>query len=61
MRAALVIAAKDLRQKIGDRSALFLAVLAPLGLAVLFSQMIPSQEGFHADYVVVDLDGGPIA
>jgi len=61
MRAALVIAAKDLRQKIGDRSALFLAVLAPLGLAVLFSQMIPSQEGFHATYVVVDLDGGPIA
>ena len=61
MRAALVIAAKDLRQKIGDRSALFLAILAPLGLAVLFSQMIPSQEGFHADYVVVDLDGGPIA
>jgi len=61
MRAALVIAAKDLRQKIGDRSALFLAVLAPLGLAFLFSQMIPSQEGFHAAYVVVDLDGGPIA
>lgn len=61
MRAAMVIAAKDLRQKIGDRSALFLAILAPLGLAFLFSVMIPSQQGFHTTYVVVDLDGGPIA
>lgn len=61
MRAAIVIAAKDLRQKIGDRSALFMAILAPLGLAFLFSLMIPSQDGFHTAYVVVDLDGGPIA
>ncbi len=61
MRAAIDIAVKDLRQKIGDRSALFLAILAPLGLAFLFSMMIPSSEGFHATYVVVDLDGGPIA
>lgn len=61
MRAALVIAGKDLRQKIGDRSALLMAILAPLGLAFLFSTMIPSQEGFHTDYAVVDLDGGPVA
>lgn len=61
MRAAMIIAAKDLRQKIGDRSALFLAILAPLGLAFLFSLMIPSQDDFHATYVVVDLDGGPLA
>lgn len=61
MRAAIVIAAKDLRQKIGDRSALFMAILAPLGLAFLFSLMIPRQDGFHTAYVVVDLDGGPIA
>ena len=61
MPAAIVIAVKDLRQKIGDRSALFLAILAPLGLAFLFSVMIPSQDSFHAAYVVVDLDGGPIA
>lgn len=61
MRASLVIAGKDLRQKIGDRSALFLTILAPLGLAFLFSVMIPSQDDFHTSYVVVDLDGGPIA
>jgi ABC-2 type transport system permease protein len=61
MRAALDIAQKDLRQKVRDRSALFLAVLAPLGLAFLFTMMIPSSDGFHTTWVVVDLDGGPIA
>ena len=61
MRAAIVIAGKDLRQKIRDRSALLLSIVAPLGLAFLFSTMIPSTEGFHTTYVVVDLDGGPIA
>ncbi len=61
MRAALVIAAKDLRQKIRDRSVLLMAVLAPLGLAFLFSTMIPNQDTFHATYAVVDLDGGEVA
>jgi ABC-2 type transport system permease protein len=62
MRAALEIARKDLRQRIRDRSALLMVVLAPLGLAFLFSTMIPAaDQGFHATYVVADLDGGPIA
>ncbi len=61
MRAALVIAAKDLRQKLRDRSVLLMAVLAPLGLAFLFSTMIPSESAFHATYAVVDLDGGVVA
>ena len=61
MRAALVIAAKDLRQKLRDRSVLLMAVAAPLGLAFLFSTMIPSQESFHTTYAVVDLDRGEIA
>lgn len=61
MRAALDIAAKDLRQKVRDRSAIFLSIVAPLGLAFLFSVMIPSSDGFHTTYVVVDLDRGPIA
>ena len=61
MRAALDIARKDLRQKIRDRSALLLSVVAPLGLAFLFSTMIPSTEGFQTAYLFVDLDGGPIA
>ncbi len=61
MRAALVIAAKDLRQKLRDRSVLLMAVAAPLGLAFLFSTMLPNQDTFHATYAVVDLDGGDVA
>jgi ABC-2 type transport system permease protein len=59
--AALVIAVKDLRQKMRDRSVLLMAVLAPLGLAFLFSTMLPNQETFHTTYAVVNLDGGEIA
>ena len=61
MSAALVIAVKDLRQKLRDRSVLLMAVLAPLGLAFLFSTMLPNQETFHTTYAVVNLDGGEIA
>ena len=57
MRAALVIAAKDLRERIRDRSALIMAIVAPFGLAAIFSILLPSSgEGFHADYAFVDLD-----
>jgi len=62
MHAALSIARKDLRQKVRDRSAIILAVIAPLTLAVLFSTAIPgSQTTFNATFVVVDLDGGTVA
>jgi ABC-2 type transport system permease protein len=62
MPPALAIAAKDLRQKIRDRSAIILSVVAPLALAFLFSAMIPAgSDTFAATYAVVDLDGGPIA
>lgn len=62
MRAGLVIAAKDLRQKVRDRSAILLAVVAPLLLAALFSTMLPdTTSSFHASWGVVDLDGGPVA
>ena len=62
MHAALSIAVKDLRQKVRDRSAIILAVVAPLSLAVLFSTALPgSQTTFNATFVVVDLDGGAVA
>lgn len=61
MRAALLIAAKDLRQRFRDRSVLLIAVAAPLGLAVVFSGLLANATAFHARYLVVDLDGGPIA
>jgi ABC-2 type transport system permease protein len=62
MRAALDIALKDLKQRIRDRSALVIAIVAPFALAVLFSVMLGGvDQDFHADWAVVDLDGGEVA
>lgn len=58
MRTALLVAAKDLRQHVRDRSILLMGVVAPLGLALIFSQLLAGQSEFHASFVVVDLDGG---
>lgn len=55
-----LIAAKDLRQRIRDRSALLVAVVAPLGLAVILGGLIGPSAAFHARYALVDLDGGPL-
>ena len=61
MRSALLIAAKDLRQRLRDRSIIMFAVAAPLGLAFIFSLLLGGAASFHADYVVADLDGGMLA
>jgi ABC-2 type transport system permease protein len=61
MRTALLIAAKDLRQRLRDRSAILIAVVAPLGLAFIFAGLLGNQSSFHAAYVVADLDGGRLA
>ena len=61
MRAALLIAIKDLRQRVRDRSVLIFAVVAPAGLAAIFSLLLGNVTDFHARYVVVDLDRGRMA
>ncbi len=61
MRAALRIALKDLRQRLRDRSAIMLGLVAPLGLAFIFSLIIPQPADFTVSLGVVDEDGGPIA
>lgn len=62
MRAAWRIALKDLRQRLRDRSAIMLGVIAPLGLAFIFSLIIPdSAEDFTVNLGVVDADGGDVA
>lgn len=61
MRAILVIAAKDLRQRLRDRSALILGFAAPLGIATLMSFAFQASEEFHADVGVVNADGGVLA
>ncbi|MEI7744544.1 MAG: ABC transporter permease [Chloroflexota bacterium] len=59
-RVAFLIAVKDLRQRLRDRSAILVAVVAPLGLALIFSQLLGNATGFHATYAVVDMDGGTL-
>lgn len=63
MRPAVIIALKDLRQRLRDRSAILLGVVAPLGLALIFSQIIPDFSGdeFVVNMGVVDEDGGTVA
>jgi ABC-2 type transport system permease protein len=62
MHPSLSIAAKDLRQKVRDRSAIILSVVAPFTLAFAFSTALPGdQAAFSATFVVADLDGGPVA
>lgn len=61
MLAALVIAAKDLRQRFRDRSALVIGFVAPVAVAALMSFAFSSVEAFHADIAFVDNDRGQIA
>jgi ABC-2 type transport system permease protein len=57
------ITAKDLRQRVRDRSVLLLAFVVPIGLAVLFDLLFGGlAEGSlgDIDLAVVDLDGGEV-
>ena len=57
MHPSLVIAAKDLRQRYRDRSAIMLAVVVPLVLAAIFSVLFgPASTPKAFDYAVVDHD-----
>jgi len=57
MRAALVIALKDLRQRLRDRSAIIVAVIAPFGLAAIFSTLLGGvSQPLELDYAYADLD-----
>ena len=61
MGAVLAIALKDLRQRLRDRSAIVLGVVAPLVVAGLISVAFGPAGSLHADVAVVDLDKGPVA
>ncbi len=62
LRVALAITAKDLRQRLRDRSALVLALVVPLALTFIFAQSLSGISGddFTFEYALVDLDGGPV-
>ena len=62
MRAALVIAAKDFRQRLRDRSAIIVAVIAPFGLAAIFGMLLGgTEDGLDLRYAYADLDGSSIS
>jgi len=62
MRAALVIAAKDLRQRLRDRTAIIVAVIAPFGLAAIFSLLLGGNDAaITFRYAVADADGSELS
>ena len=61
MRAVLLIAAKDLRLRVRDRSVWLTAVVAPLALAATISVALGGLgQGSHVSIAVVDADHGPV-
>ena len=63
MRAIVVIAWKDLKQRLRDRSALVSAFVAPLAIAFIVSSAFGGGfvDSFHAAYAVVDADGSALS
>lgn len=62
MSAALLIAWKDLRQRVRDRSAIMLAIVVPLGLAAIFSLIFGSAATPSPfAYAVADQDGSAVS
>ena len=63
MRAIFVIAWKDLKQRLRDRSAIISAIVAPLGIAFIVSSAFGGGfvDSFGATYAVVDADGSALS
>jgi ABC-2 type transport system permease protein len=63
LRATLLIAGKDLRQRARDRSGLVIALVAPFVLAAIIGLAFGSGDTsrFSATYAVADADRGPLA
>ncbi|HVX22227.1 MAG TPA: ABC transporter permease [Acidimicrobiales bacterium] len=61
MRRAVAIARKDLRQRLRDRSAIVIGVVAPVLIAGLMSLAFHGVETFHFTLGLVDDDHGPVA
>ena len=62
VRVALLVAGRDLRGRLRDRSALVVGFLAPVAMAVIITVATGGGgDAFRADVGVVDLDGGEIA
>ncbi|MEV0631270.1 hypothetical protein [Nonomuraea wenchangensis] len=61
MRATLLVMAKDLRQRVRDRSLFLLALVVPFGLAAVFSLVFRGIDAQAAPTLALaDRDGGPV-
>ena len=60
-RTAFLVAGKDLRQRLRDRSALVIAFVAPFVLASIIGLAFGGDQAFRATYAVADADRGPVA
>jgi ABC-2 type transport system permease protein len=61
LRTALLVAGKDLRERLRDRSALVIAFVAPFALAAIIGLAFGGDSAFRASYAVADADRGPVA
>ncbi|MFI6595298.1 ABC transporter permease [Nonomuraea sp. NPDC050536] len=62
VRVMLLILAKDLRQRVRDRSLFMLALVVPFGLAAIFSLVFHGLDERHpARIALADQDRGPVA
>lgn len=61
MPPSVWIAAKDLRQRLRDRSAIVLGLLAPLVIAALMSVAFRGAESFHFTLAVADEDHSAVS
>ena len=61
LRAALRIAQKDLTQRIRDRSVFLWGIVAPFGLAAIFSLLFGPITEFSVSFAVADLDQTPLS
>lgn len=64
MRAALVVAGKELRQRLRDRSVYIIGFVAPFALASILGLSLSQaddDEPFETTYGIVDLDGGEVS
>ena len=60
LRTTLLVAGKDLRQRLRDRSALVIAFIAPFVLAAIIGLAFGGDDAFRASYAVADADRGPV-
>jgi len=64
VRTALRIARKDITLRVRDKSAFIWGIIAPLGLAIVFSLLLGGVTGgdsLDVTYAVADEDGGEVA